>query len=730
MANAASTVDLSIEGMTCASCVTRVERALTGVPGVAQASVNLASHRAHVALNDNVDPQALVAAVEDIGYDAALLAPERDARAEAAAREARAQKAKRDAILAFALSAPFIAGMIGDLFGRHWMPPPAVQLAFAAPVQVWLGARFYRAAWKSLRVGVGTMDLLVALGTTAAFGLSLYLWAAAPAGHAPHLYFESAAIVIAFVLLGKWLEERATRQTVAALSSLERLAPATARVVRNGVEAEISVKELAKGERILVRSGERLPADGVIVEGTARVDEALVTGESAPVDKAPAGKVIAGSLNLDGRLVVDVTARGAETTLARIVRMVESAQASKPAVQRLADRVSAVFVPVVVVIALVTLAGWLVAGAGLETAAVNAVAVLVIACPCALGLATPTAVMAATGVAARRGLLVRDAEMLERAGAVTAVVFDKTGTLTEGRPQLAAVRGAAGMADGEVLRLAAALEAGATHPLATAVREAAPDAPAAAGIAVEAGGGVAGVIEGRCLLFGSRRAVANRGIDLDALAPVADRLESEGATTSILAETAPQPRALGVVAFRDHIRPQAREAVAALKRDGVRPILLSGDRRGAAEAVARELALDDVRAEVDPAQKSAAIQALKRDGLTVAMVGDGINDAPALAAADIGIAMGGGTDVAFETAGVALMRPDLRLVPAVIDLSRRTVRAIKRGLFWAFAYNVLGIPLAALGFLSPVVAGAAMALSSVSVVLNALTLTRWRPRFL
>ncbi|MGA1859001.1 heavy metal translocating P-type ATPase [Azospirillum sp. 11R-A] len=723
--------DLSVTGMTCASCSGRVEKALTRLPGVDSASVNLATERAHVvAFAGSLDIADLVAAVEKVGYGAAPLTQGGEQREE----EARADRSRRElhhVLIAAALSLPLLAGMAGDLFGADWMLAGPVQLVLASVVQFWLGARFYRAGWNALRAGAGNMDLLVALGTSAAWGLSLYLMLTAHAGHEPHLYFEASSVLITFVLFGKWLEARAKGQTAAAIRALMDLRPATARLRRDGVETEVPVERVRVGDHVVVRPGERMPVDGRVVEGSGGVDESMLTGESLPVDKEPGARVTGGSINGDGLLVVETTAVGTETMLAQIVRMVEGAQASKAPIQRLVDRVSAVFVPAVLAVAALTLAGWWIVGGDLETAIVTAVSVLVIACPCALGLATPTAIMVGTGVAARHGILIKDAEALERAHALTAVAFDKTGTLTEGKPRVTDLIPADGT-DGEtLLRLAAALQAGSEHPLAHALRDraaAAGMAPgSASGFRALAGRGVAGTVAGRRLQLGNARAVAEAGLQPGALAAQAEELSASGRTLSWLIEVGEAPRLLGLVAFGDTVKESAVTAIASLKAQGVEPVMVTGDGQGAARSVAAALGIERVFAEVLPGDKAAVVATLKGEGKIVGMVGDGINDAPALAAADVGIAMATGTDVAMHSAGVTLMRGDPRLVAGAIDVSRRTYAKIRQGLFWAFAYNVIGIPLAASGNLSPVLAGAAMALSSVSVVVNALTLRGWTP---
>jgi Cu+-exporting ATPase len=702
------TIDLAVTGMTCASCVSRVEKVLARVPGVAEASVNLATERAHVT-GTYPDLAALIEAVEKAGYGATEIKPQ-------APPIDHTRQDRRDLIhlvAAVGLSVPLLAGMLVPAL----MLPGWVQFALASVVQFWLGARFYRAGWGAVRALSGNMDLLVALGTSAAWGLSTWIWLRT--GQGDGLYFESSALLITFVSFGKWLEARARHGTAAAINALMRLRPDTARVRRDGQEAEMPIAEVLVGDLVVVRPGERIPVDGRIREGRAAIDAAMLTGESLPADHAAGDSVAAGAIDTDGHLVIETIAVGAETMLARIVRLVESAQASKAPIQRLADRVSAVFVPVVLVLALVTLGGWLIAGVDTSTAVLNAVSVLVIACPCALGLATPTAIMVGTGMAARRGILIRDAAALERAHAVQVVAFDKTGTLTLGKPSLARIVPAERLAE------AAALQAGSEHPLAEAVRVAASGLtlPHVEAFRTLPGLGVTGVVDGRVLLLGNARLMEQHEVALGTLEADASAMAAAGHTVSYLAE---QGRLLAVLGFADTVKPDSRAAIGRLHAMGLRTVMLTGDGEAAARWVAQLVGIDTVRARILPADKAEAVADLRADGSVVAMVGDGINDAPALAAADIGIAMGGGTDVAMETAGITLMRGDLALVADAIAVSRRTTRKIRQGLFWAFAYNLLGIPLAAFGYLSPLLAGGAMALSSVSVVGNALLLRRER----
>jgi Cu+-exporting ATPase len=729
---------LRIDGMTCASCVARVEKALARVPGVLAANVNLATETAQVHTLAGIDPGALIAAVERAGYAArdAADSAEGGPPADGAAPGADPRRGRETIALlaAGALTLPLVLPMALMPWGIDAMPPAWLQWLLATPVQFVFGRRFYVAGYKAVRAGTGNMDLLVALGTTAAYGLSLFQWWRHAEHGMPHLYFEASAAVITLVLLGKWLEARAKRQATDAIRALQALRPQRARLQRaDGSEVEVPVAQVRAGDLVRVRPGEKLAVDGVVVEGRSHVDESLLTGESLPLAKGPGDRVTGGAVNGEGALTVRATGVGAESTLARIIRLVESAQAAKAPIQRLVDRVAAVFVPVVLVVAVLAFAvGWGWTGDA-EAALVNAVSVLVIACPCALGLATPAAIMAGTGVAARHGILIKDAQALELAHRVTHVAFDKTGTLTEGRPRLLAVEAVDAGAQREVLRLAVALQARSEHPLARAVVERAAAEglapPAADDVHALAGRGVEGVVEGRRLWLGSSRLRDERGLAAGALAARAAALEAEGRTIAWLAATADDgtPRLLGLLAFGDRPKPTAADAVARLRALGIETVLLTGDSAASAQAVARPLGIADVRAQVLPADKAAVVGALKAGGATVAMVGDGINDAPALAAADVGIAMATGTDVAMETAGITLMRGDPRLVAAAIEISRRTTAKIRQNLFWAFAYNVVGIPLAAFGWLNPVIAGAAMAMSSVSVVSNALLLRRWRP---
>jgi Cu+-exporting ATPase len=743
-------VQIAVRGMTCAACVNRVERALRKVPGVARAEVNFATETASVSwLPEAQAAEApLLAAVESAGYQAQVLAPDQPLVDE----HPSWWSVWGASLLGGLASVPLMLPM---LWGDHHFWPAWVQFLLATPVQFLLGARFYRAGWAALRAGSGNMDQLVALGTTAAWGLSVWLWWS----HQAHaLYFESAAVVITLVLLGKALEARAKRQTTLAIRALQALRPDVVHRLGPQGEVDVPLAQVMVDDVLIVRPGERVPTDGVVTEGASHVDEALLTGEPLPIARGVGDRLTGGGINAEGRLLMRVTAVGGQTMLSAIIRRVVEAQAGKAPIQRLVDRVSAVFVPVVLLIAVITGLGWWWAGLGAEAALIRSVAVLVIACPCALGLATPAAIMAGTGAAARQGILIQDPQALEVAHRVQVVAFDKTGTLTVGHPKLlgcwAPEGGAAGEQGSEprlALLAAAALQAGSEHPLAKAVLGAATERgvawPAAEAVTAHAGRGIEGQVAGAAA--GLWRLGSTRWMrEMLPQGPAATWLEQaeawsrQGRTVSWLmradvdapADARTRWSVEALLAFGDDLKPQALQAVERLHELGVHTVMISGDNRGAAEAIGRRLGIEEVVAEVLPGDKADHIQRLQgRAGAhprVVAMVGDGLNDAPALAAADIGMAMAnpdGGTDVAMQAAGITLMRGDPLLVAAALDVSRRTSAKIWQNLAWAFGYNVIGIPLAAFGGLSPVLAGAAMAFSSVSVVLNALWLSRWRP---
>ncbi|PYN76435.1 MAG: heavy metal translocating P-type ATPase [Candidatus Rokuibacteriota bacterium] len=734
-----------VRGMHCAACVGKVERALTSVPGVDQASVNLATEQATVAFDPaRTSVDALRSAVAAAGYE--LAEPRSEAEpadavdAERAAREADQRRQKLKFVVGAVLSAPVLLGGMAHIV--PWVPA-ALQdtwllLVLTTPVQFWVGWQFHRGFLHDLRYRTASMSTLVSVGTNAAyfFSVAVTLWPHAFPAHGAVMYYDVSAVVVTLVVLGRWLETRARGRTSDAIRRLVSLAPRTARVVRDGSEADVPTSEVRVGDFVRIRPGERVPVDGVVTEGASTIDESMLTGESLPVEKAPESKVFAGTVNRTGSFLFRAARVGSETALARIVQLVAQAQGSRAPIQRLADRVAAIFVPIVLGIAALTFLAWWAVGP--EPAALfaltNAVAVLVIACPCALGLATPTAIMVATGRGAEHGILVKSAAALELLHRVDTVVFDKTGTLTVGRPVVTDVVAVPPVAEAEVLALAAAAEQGSEHPLGEAIvaraKERGLALPPITEFTTVPGQGIDALATDGRVLLGNRMLMEARGIDVGALAGRAQALAAEGKTAIYLALGG---RALGVLAAADVLKPEAAAAVAALKQRGLQVAMLTGDTRLTAEAVARQAGVDRVLAEVLPEDKVREIAKLQGEGRCVAMVGDGINDAPALARADVGIAMGSGTDVAIEAADVTLVRGDLRGVVAAVDLARRTIRIVKENLVWAFGYNVVLIPVAA-GvlypiwgvLLSPILAGAAMAFSSVSVVTNSLRLKRWR----
>jgi Cu+-exporting ATPase len=718
-------IQLNINGMSCASCVGRIEKALAKVTGVEQVSVNLASETATVS-GLSVSTDLLLAAVEKAGYQASL--PEKKIQAKQK-QTAFYQQEWWPVLASMVLTLPLVLPMVGLLFDQDWMLAAFWQWLLATPVQFYFGARFYKAGWAAVQAGSGNMDLLVAIGTSAAYGLSLYLWWSFTALHgqhgAPHLYFESSSAVLTLVLLGKYLEHKAKKRTTDALRALENLKPAIATVFQNGLWLDVKAETVQQGDLVLVKPGERIPVDAVVEQGQSHVDEALISGESVPVSKKPADKVTGGSVNLDGVLQIRATAVGAESTLSRIIQLVEQAQGAKAPVQALVDKISAIFVPVVLLIALATLVGWGLLTDNWVTGILNAVAVLVIACPCALGLATPAAIMAGTGSAARSGILIKDAIALEQAKAVTLVVFDKTGTLTQGKAVLQQVSNLADEPD--ALLWAASLQQHSEHPLAKAVVSYATAHQVAALEVTEfqviAGKGVQGKVQGHNLILGSSHWMQLLGLDL----PV-DQIKTSGASVSWLAEQQANNsyKLVALFCFTDELKPDAVQAVNLLKQQAIAVAMLTGDSKQSAALIAQQLDLTDWKAEVLPADKAAAIQNWQQQGYRVAMVGDGINDAPALAQADLGIAMASGTEVAVSASAMTLMRSKPSLVSAALQIARLSYRKIQQNLFWAFIFNVIGIPLAALGYLNPVIAGAAMACSSLFVISNALLLQRWR----
>ena len=717
-------LDLALSGMTCAACATRIEAVLNKLPGV-EASVNFASEKANIRfVPGQADAESLIAAVRRAGYDARESGL--DTRAAEKERKAAAYRAELKRFwISVVLTLPLVAQMGAMFTGEHQdILPRWLQFALATPVQFWIGWRFYVGAFNALRGGAGNMDVLVALGTSMAWAFSAVVTVLDL--HHQHVYFEASAAVITLVLMGKLLEARAKAKTSAAIEALIRLQPQTARVLRDGELVEVPVASLNPGDVFVVRPGESVPVDGEVAQGASSVNEAMLTGESLPVAKHPGDKVFAATVNGEGLIQCRATGVGSHTLLAGIIRMVEQAQGSKAPVQRLADRISAIFVPVVTAIALVAFVAWWAIAGDFTNALVNAVAVLVIACPCALGLATPTAIMVGTGRGAAAGILVKNAEALELAKNVEVIVVDKTGTLTLGKPEVTDLVPDGGIAAAELLRIAASLEQGASHPLAEAIvaraREQGIALAQPAELRAVPGKGLTASLDGEEYALGSPAFLAGRGVAVPQalLAPLANSDKSVVAVSRGLTF-------LGLIGVADRLRPTSREAVARLTAQGVEVVMLTGDNAATAAAIAREAGIDRYEAEVLPQDKAAAIVKLKSGGKRVGMVGDGINDAPALAAADVSFAIGGGSDVALEAADVTLMRSDLLSVADAIDLSRATLAKIRQNLFFAFIYNVLGIPLAALGMLNPVIAGAAMALSSVSVVSNSLLLRRWKP---
>ncbi len=711
-------ITLDIKGMTCASCVNRIEKVLLKDPAISSASVNLATEKATVKYNDSsLDTEKIISLITKIGYEASLPASN-------PTKTDNLKKEKLFLLTAAILTLPLALPMFLELFGFHLMPSPWMQLILATPIQFIIGARFYKSAWGALKAKTGNMELLVAIGTSAAYGLSLYLLLT---GHM-HLYFEGSSVIITLVLLGKYLESKAKQQTTEAIKALQNLRPLKAKVIRDGVEIEISIEELLISDIAIVKPGERIPVDGIITKGVTQVDESLITGESLPVDKKESDKVVGGSINGDGLIQVKVTALGPETMLARIIRMVEDAQAVKAPIQRLVDKVSAYFVPAVLFIALVTIVATALIMNNWETGIIHGVAVLVIACPCALGLATPTSIMVGTGVAAKAGILIKDAEALEVSHSVTLIAFDKTGTLTEGKPSVSMLYTFEN-SETDILTLLATIQNGSEHPLAKAVMDQADKKNIfyrqATSSKALPGRGLEAEISGKKYILGSKRILTEMNITDSSTLELAHTRELLGETVSFLIER-PHNKVIGLISFKDNIKESARSTIKNLRDLGIKTIMLTGDNKHSAEIVAKDLGIDSFQAEILPQQKLEIIRNFKLQGEIVAMVGDGINDAPALAAAHVGIAMATGTDVAMHSAGITLMRGNPLLIADAISISRKTYSKIKQNLFWAFIYNVIGIPLAAFGYLNPVVAGAAMAMSSVSVVTNSLLLKRWK----
>ncbi|MFL6017296.1 MAG: heavy metal translocating P-type ATPase [Gaiellaceae bacterium] len=702
---------LALEGMTCASCAARIERTLNKLDGV-EAAVNYATETAAVSYDRSVaTPDALVAAVESVGYHAAPAHAHSEHEHDHDARPTRL-------LVALVLAAPLVLlAMVPPLQFRGW---EWVSLALATPVVFWSGAQFHRAALLNARHGAATMDTLVSLGTLAAWTWSTVVLLARLDADG---YFEVAAVITALVLLGRFFEVRAKRRSGAAIRALLELGAKEARVLRDGVETTIAVSELVVGNRFVVRPGEKIATDGVVIEGASAVDQSMLTGEPVPVEVGPGAELAGATINTSGRLVVEATRVGSDTVLAQIARMVAQAQQGKASVQRLADRVSAIFVPVVVAIALATLAAWLIAGAGASAAFTAAVSVLIIACPCAMGLATPTALMVGTGRGAQLGILIKGPEVLEQTRRISTIVLDKTGTITDGRMRLADTL-PIGTTRDELLRLAGAAESASEHPLAQAIAAGAGDKPAVSEFRNHAGLGIEALVDGHAVIVGRLSFLTGSGISLtDEASSWARHAEMQGQTVVAAAWDGDLH---GLIALADTLKPSSKQAISELRALALTPVLLTGDNVLAAKAIARQVGIDEVRAEVLPSEKAAEVERLQAAGETVAMVGDGVNDAPALAQADLGLALGTGTDVAIEASDLTLVSGDLRAAADAIRLARRTLATIKGNLFWAFAYNVAAIPLAVAGLLNPIIAAAAMAASSIFVVTNSLRLRRFR----
>ena len=727
------TCEIAITGMSCAACSARIEKVLSRKQGIDSAGVNLATERARVRYDDTMlDDEAVYAMIRKIGYGAERYVPV-DPEIAAKEREKKLKAQWIRFVIAACLAAPMVVGMVVMMAGIHaldFLHNPWVQLVLATPVQIVIGWPFYRNAYKALRGGAPNMDVLIVLGTSAAYLFSvynLYLYQSGGGVDAHDFYFEASAVIIALVLLGRYFEAKAKGRASDAIRKLMRLAPDTARLVRGGNEEDVPVSQIVPGDAVRIRAGERVPLDGEIIEGTPSLDESVLTGESMPVDKSAGDSVFGATVNGNAPFIMRVTRVGGETALSRIVAAMEEAQGVKAPIQKTADKVAGIFVPSVLVIAAVTFVLWLLFGPDVRTALVNAVSVLVIACPCSLGLATPTAILVGTGVGAQHGILIKGGEQLETAHRVRVVALDKTGTVTLGKPAVTDIVPMGGYHENEVLALAAAAELASEHPLGAAICERAralPSLPSAVGHQIHPGKGVSATVDGKAVLVGTRKLLAEAGVDAAPCEAAASRLEAEGKTAMLVAV---EGAAAAVLAVADPIRPTSCQAVSELRAMGVDAIMLTGDNPTTAQAIADSAGIARVHAGVLPEGKAEAVAAMKQDGALVAMVGDGINDAPALATADVGIAMRSGSDIAMEAAGIALVRSDPLGIPAALRLSRATMRKIRQNLFWAFFYNAVGIPFAALGFLSPIIAGAAMAFSSVSVVTNSLSLKRCDP---
>lgn len=729
-ADTISSAVLKVSGMSCAACAARVEKQLGSLEGVHSAAVNLASERASVEYDsEKIKTSDLIKAVEAIGYKAER-AEELSVDREKEQREKEIRRLRLELVISAILTAPLLFSMLLMITNIDipFFHNEYFQLIVATPVQFIIGFRFYKNAYRALRSGSANMDVLIAMGTTAAYFYSIYNAFFAPhEGMMKELYFESSAVIITLILFGKYLEAVAKGRTSEAIKKLMGLQAKTARVIRDGREEDIPIEEVVPGDVIVVRPGEKIPVDGRILEGDSAVDESMLTGESLPVEKTAGDHVVGATINRFGTFRLEATRVGKDTVLSQIIKMVEDAQGSKAPIQKIADRVSGVFVPVVLAIALVTLLAWYLITGDLTGGIVSAVSVLVIACPCALGLATPTAIMAGTGKGAENGILIKGGEHLEMTYRLNAVVLDKTGTITKGQPEVTDVIPLGSMDRGELLRMAAAAEKNSEHPLGEAIYEQGKKesgtVPEAEQFAAIPGKGVRAVVEGRQIYIGTRKLMQEAGIDTGSAENVIAGLEDDGKTAMLMTADG---RLEAVIAVADTLKESSKDAIDELKKMGIEVYMITGDNKRTASAIAKQAGITNVLAEVLPEDKAEEVGKLKKQGMKVAMAGDGINDAPALVAADIGIAMGTGTDVAIEAADITLLRGDLMLIPAAIRLSKMTMRKIKQNLFWAFIYNIIGIPVAAFGLLNPMIAGGAMAFSSVSVVTNSLRLRRIR----
>jgi len=727
--------DLKVTGMTCAACSARIEKKLNSLPGVQSAGVNLTTERATVSFDpDLIKVSDMIQVVRDLGYEAETI-EDVSHELEKELKEIEVRNMRISLLASILLSLPLVTAMILSIIKVHgpiteMLHNPYFQLAVATPVQFIIGARFYKQSYYALRSGSANMDVLIAMGTSAAYFFSLYnvFFQTVAAGMMKDLYFEAAAIIITLILLGKYLEAVAKGRTSDAIRKLAELQAKTARVIRQGQEIDIPIEEVELGDVVVVRPGEKIPVDGKIIEGNSSLDESMLTGESLPVDKKAGDLVYGATINKFGVFKLEATRIGKDTALAQIIKMVEDAQGSKAPIQKIADQVAGVFVPVVLGIALITFLVWYFTGAGINKSLISAVAVLVIACPCALGLATPTAIMVGTGKGAENGILIKGGEYLEMAYKLDTVVLDKTGTITKGQPEVTDIISLGDLDESAIIRMAAQAEKNSEHPLGVAIYEKGKQAIGPvddpANFTAIPGQGVKAVIDNQEIYVGTRKLMRARNIDLSTVEPKLAALEDQGKTAMLMAA---DDKLAAILAVADTLKESSPEAIGELQEMGIEVFMITGDNRRTADAIARQVGISTVLAEVLPENKAREVEKLKGQGRHVAMVGDGINDAPALATADIGMAMGTGTDVAMEAADITLMRGDLRMIPAAIRLSRQTMRKIKQNLFWAFIYNIIGIPFAALGMLNPIIAGAAMAFSSVSVVTNSLSLKRFNP---